>query len=346
MDPLSHVAFGRLLGALTGPQVLRARSPSSAPATGMPAAPDVETLTRRRAARGLTAAYLLGSLSPDIDVVLMPHWDRYLVLHEYATHSFVGTVLPAVLTALVILAVVRRRGARFRHLFLGAWIGAVGHVVLDVASGGTSRWLWPLSDVRVTGALVAMADPIYAVPLGLFLIASICWRRAAPRLARATLAILLALSAVKAVSYIAALRTVAAHVDAGDGAVLEAHWGSFRDWRLFDRQGDDLRAWRIRAWPQEAVLRFTKPVAPTTPAIAASKRLQSVQRFRELFHLGFPTETREDGWTTVLWSDIRFCGPASCDLWFGGALDPSLRPIEEIVLVGEWRQTRARGLPD
>ncbi len=52
MDPISHVAFGRTLVALT-------RSDG--------------------ATRGTVGAAVLGSLAPDVDAVFMPFgWDRYL----------------------------------------------------------------------------------------------------------------------------------------------------------------------------------------------------------------------------------------------------------------------------
>lgn len=320
MDPVSHLAVGGLLGALTA----RRAAP---PATG---------------SRGVLAGLLLGSLVPDIDCVLMPAgWDRYLVAHEFATHSVVGTIAPAVITALVIMAAARRGHAGFRLLFLAAWLGALAHVLLDVVSGGTTRIFWPLVDWRLSVPLVGMADPILGVPLGLSLLGSIVRRRAAPRWANATLLALAGLLALKGVSYAAARHVVAARVETGTPWRLEPEWASFRHWLLFDRQANTLRAWRITAWPPLATLRFSRTIAAETSAVTASRRLDSVRHFEAVFDLGFHETTRREGRTTVLWSDIRLCDATACALWFGGELDATGRPLEQVVLVGQWRQSRA-----
>jgi membrane-bound metal-dependent hydrolase YbcI (DUF457 family) len=320
VDPVSHLAVGGLVGALTARRV-------APPATG---------------SRGVLAGFLLGSLVPDIDCVVMPTgWDRYLVAHEFATHSVVGTIAPAVITALVIMAAARRGHAGFRLLLLAAWLGALGHLLLDVVSGGTSRILWPLVDARLSVPLVGMADPILGVPLGLSLVGSIVRRRAAPRWATATLVVLAGLLALKGVSYAAARHVVATRVEAGTPRLLEPEWACFRHWLFFDRQANTLRAWRITAWPPLATLRFSRTIADETPEVTASRGLNTVRHFDAVFDLGFHETTRGEGRTTVLWSDIRLCDATACALWFGGEFDAAGRPLEQVVLVGEWRQGRA-----
>lgn len=320
MDPVSHLAVGGLLGALTARRAAAAANGS----------------------RGVLAGFLLGSLVPDVDCVLMPAgWDRYLVAHEFVTHSVVGTIAPAVLTALSIMAATRRGHAGFRALFLAAWLGALGHVLLDLVASGTSQVLWPLVDRRFSVPLVGMADPILGVPLGLWLFGSIVRRAAAARWARVALAALAALLAVKAVSYAAARHVVATGVDAGQPRLLEPEWASFRHWLLFDRQANTLRAWRITAWPPAATLRFSRAIAAETPEVTASRGLDTVRHFGAVFDLGFHETTRREGRATVLWSDVRLCDDARCALWFGGEFDAAGRPLEQVVLVGEWRQRRA-----
>jgi membrane-bound metal-dependent hydrolase YbcI (DUF457 family) len=285
---------------------------------------------------------MLGALSPDIDFLLMPHgWDRYLVWHEFVTHSVLGTIAPAATTALVVMAGLRRRHAGFGALFAAAWLGGLSHVVLDVVSGGTSQPLWPLAGWRVSLPLASMADPLLGAPLGLFLIASLVWRTRVRAFAAAGAALLVAVLALKGASYLTA-REVARTLIGGSGpSLLEAEFGSVRGWHYFDRRDATLRAWRVGVWPASTRLRFTRPVAPESAQATASRTLDTVAHFRRVFDLGFHTERREGGRTTVLWSDIRLCGPDVCALWFGGALDARGRPLEQIVLIGGWRQARA-----
>ena len=76
MDPVSHVAFGRTLVALDSGRTL---------------------------GPGAIAACVLGSLTPDIDAVFMPFgWDFYLRIHQGGTHSLIGSMASAALTAAVV----------------------------------------------------------------------------------------------------------------------------------------------------------------------------------------------------------------------------------------------------
>ena len=135
MDPLSHAAFGStLIGAVTSNQLEPARCAAC------------------------VVAAALGSLAPDLDAALMPFgWDRYLRAHEVGTHTIVGTLACAPVTA----AAVRffSRPGSYWRLTLSAWIGAASHVLLDLVSGARLRPGWPLIDTAVSVPLVAMADP-------------------------------------------------------------------------------------------------------------------------------------------------------------------------------------------
>jgi membrane-bound metal-dependent hydrolase YbcI (DUF457 family) len=321
VDPVSHLAVGGLIGTL-------AAGRAAAPASG---------------SRGVLAGLLAGSLVPDIDCVLMPAgWDRYLVAHEFVTHSVAGAIAPSAVVALAIMAGLRRGGhAGFRSLFLAAWLGALAHVLLDLVCGGTSRILWPLLDARLSLPLVGMADPILAVPLGAWFLLATLRRRTARRWARATLAVFAGLLILKGASHAAARRVVSERVELGTPWLLEPEWASFRHWLLFDRQADTLRAFRITAWPPAVTPGFTRRVAAETPEVTASRALATVRHFAAVFDLGFHETTGRDGRTIVLWSDIRLCNATSCALWFGGELDAARRPLAQVVLVGAWRQRRA-----
>lgn len=323
MDPISHLTFAGALGSLAGTRIAPAGSPCGR--------------------RGLAAAFVLGGLSPDLDVLVMPSgWDRYLVAHEFATHSLAGTLAPAAGTALVVMGLAGRRGhAGYRALFLGAWIGALSHLLLDVVSGGTLRLFWPLIETRVRLPLFAMADLLLIVPLALYLLVRWTGALAPRRLAAITMMAIAVLAGVKAVSYAAARQATARLVPDGELRAIESEWGTFTRWQLFDRRGAVLRAWSVQTWPAGATLRFTRVIDADSPEIAASRRLATVRNFSSLFALRFARVSHDGDQATVLWSDIRLCDPERCALWFGGRLDAALRPLEQIVLVGGLRQQRS-----
>jgi membrane-bound metal-dependent hydrolase YbcI (DUF457 family) len=337
MDPISHVAFGRTLIALVR------HHPDS---------------------RGVIGAAVLGSLTPDIDAVFMPFgWDRYLRVHEIGTHSIGGTLACALITAAVIRT--RRRQTSWRTLVLAAWIGTAGHAALDLASSARVRFLWPAFDRHWTLPLVAMADPLLLGLLcfGVLLLAIVGRRHHRPA-AAAALACLAAFLALKGVL---AIRAVGAYDDttAGqriDARVIEARWGSLREWSVFDRTREDVRGWRSVAGEPAATLLLRWPRADTSGIVDASRSFSTVRNFLRSHELALATVSPSpDGLTAVLWSDVRYCWDPStrpsdpdvtvgtlrdgrriaCGLWFGGTFDRRHAPVREVVRIGAFTQTRA-----
>src|SRR5262249_60045904 len=101
---------------------------------------------------------------------------------QFGTHSLLGALATASVTALVVhsfggSAVARfESGAekvpaeRFGTLFAAAAAGALSHIALDLISGARIAILWPFVDRRVSLPLVAMADPwIVGICLAWFL---------------------------------------------------------------------------------------------------------------------------------------------------------------------------------
>lgn len=348
MDPVSHAALARTLVS-----AFRV-TPSSRPP------------------RAAAVAAILGSLSPDIDCVLMPlGWDIYLRAHEVGTHSAAGALLCGLLTAAVVRAFARERA--YRELAAAALTGAASHVALDVVASARVRPAWPASDAVASLPLVAMADPwLFALcvigPIAL-------WRarsagrgaqgaapdeRRAARLALAAAAIFLTVKGGLGAAAIAHYGREAANGRPVIARVVEAEWASLLTWRVFDRTPEALRAWRASAGGEvEQTLAW--PIEPESPAVAASRALATVRNFLRAHELGFAVAGEPDDRIAVMWSDIRFCSgrtvagatlpetvtpraggvPIACALWFGGELSGDGTPLRQIVRVGTLTQTRA-----
>jgi len=340
MDPVSHAAFSRTLIGLAPGGVVR----------------------------GAVVAAALGALAPDLDAILMPlGWDLYLRVHEVGTHTIVGTTGCALLTAAVVRAFVR--GGRFAGLILAAWTGATSHILLDLLSSARLRVGWPLFDTVVSVPLVAMAEP-WLFMLCLAGPAAI-WsaRRRQQKAAISVLAVIAVFLLAKAVlgvlafsSYRAAREGAAAAVHA---RVIEAKWASLDTWHVFDRTADRVRHWRASARRGAAELVVSWPLESETASLEASRSLSTVRNFLRVHQLGFAVTLARPGdrhW--VLWSDIRYCwdpgqpgapqleptsqSPTSaariaCAVWFGVEFDVDGRPIQQIVKIGGFTQTRALG---
>src|SRR2546428_7907542 len=95
--------------------------------------------------RGLTAALMLSSILPDVDIALVPRgFDWYLRAHASGTHSVVGSIIEAGLPPLFPHALAR--GPRPSMLLPASSIGAAGPIFSAPAEGTATSLLKPFSD--------------------------------------------------------------------------------------------------------------------------------------------------------------------------------------------------------
>jgi membrane-bound metal-dependent hydrolase YbcI (DUF457 family) len=334
MDPVSHVAFGRTLMALD---------------------------THRTLGRGAIAACVLGSLTPDLDAVFMPiGWDLYLRHHQGGTHSLIGSIACAALTAAVVRIVAKR--GDYLPLWLAAWAGTAGHLVLDVISGADVRFFWPLGP-PVALPLFAMADPWLGGVFMLGLVTLALRRRNSGRIAAGLLVAVTALAAGKAVLYAKACTSERSSSGSVEYRRADAEWGSLVRWITYETRGDVVEARRVDALTGTITPLVSIPRGLDDPLVVRSRELKTVQNFLAAHGVTFAivigagVDRRQ-----VLWSDLRYCSPVdrrtaswppwapadlgsglpvSCTLWFGGEFDPAAgRPAASIVHVGHLVQRR------
>jgi inner membrane protein len=138
----------------------------------------VGLLTARALASGsgvqVMAAGLTGAVLPDLDFV-GNFWDPMaaVTVHRTITHSFLGGVMLAVVTA----AVIRRFGAeKFSRLFTVGYLGILSHIALDLLTPFGPAILWPLANRRFSLEQNYVIDPILSAFAVGFLAATL-WRK-------------------------------------------------------------------------------------------------------------------------------------------------------------------------
>jgi membrane-bound metal-dependent hydrolase YbcI (DUF457 family) len=311
--------------------------------------------SRRTLGSGAIAACVLGSLTPDVDAVFMPiGWDIYLRRHQGGTHSLLGSIACAALAAAAVRLLSKR--GHLGPLVLAAWIGAAGHLLLDVISGADIRFFWPWGP-PVAVPLFAMADPWLAGALVLGLVMLAAGHRNSARVAAAILVALTALAGGKAALY------ESTGPDPSDASVLfrraDVEWGSLTRWITYETRATTVDARRVDAWTGASSPLLQVPRGLDNPLVARSRQFETVRNFVAAHGVTFATVIggRSDA-AQVLWSDLRYCGPRnrsapwapmplesglpfSCTLWFGGQFDPATdAPSVSIVYVGHFVQRR------
>ncbi len=320
MDPVSHAVIGRAVSAAVRPQDARAR--------------------------GVAAAAILGSLSPDVDFVLMPvGWDVYLRAHVIGTHSIAGALLTGLGSAALVRLCVRR--SALVPVSTAAVVAALSHLFADVVSGARLRPAWPFSDAIVAAPLVAMGDPwtiAVLVSCAMFLWR---WRTTPSRASRSALLTFAAFVALKGVLLAQVLSGPAPALEIDrTSRILEARWGSLTDWHVFGRSASGLQQWRVSAWNQPPELMLSVADQESS-LVERSRELQSVKNFLSVHELVFAREESRGRDHDVMWSDIRYCWrdtaspDVRCALWFGGVFDAAGGATGQEVRVGSWIQRRA-----
>lgn len=324
MDPLSHVALAHNL--------VRLRQPP-------------------RAASGVIPAAVLGALSPDVDVFLLPGgWDRYMVAHESGTHSVIGALVCAALAAALARAGWRR--GRYGAMFAAAVTGAVSHLWFDLFSGATIRLWWPLVETRVSNlGAFAMADPWVALWSVMTAIVIASRRDTRVRSAVIFSAVLAIFVAVKTATRVEAARVFRADVpDAGEILILPV-WGSLTRWEVYGHDGTHVSQWIVDASTRSIDRRMTAPVLGARSAdlaiVAASLGWDTVRNFRRTHAFAFARTTTAGAATRVMWSDLRYCQAdaasgeePACTVSAGGERDTTAMAPRLIVTIGNVVQTR------
>jgi membrane-bound metal-dependent hydrolase YbcI (DUF457 family) len=314
VDPASHLLFGRAVAL---------------------------TVRRRPALAGVTAALVIGSILPDADAALAPRaFDLYVRAHASGTHSLLGTVVEALVLALVLR--MRVAGSRIVPLLIASWVGAVGHVFWDLADGSDIRLFTPLSNMTVGWHLVAMGEPIVLVALALAVLVAWRWPPRARSAAAAALLLLgVVLAAKKTTQARALARYAESAVNEDPGAVAIApRLGQWFGWTIYDRRGDRVRAWHVDGWRGTVVLAFEERDAADAPVVALSRQLPVVRTFLGVSRMPFVRIERDGSRTLVLWSDVTSCSIRGCDVSFGGAFDPNQTPLYQLVRIGGFNQRR------
>jgi inner membrane protein len=165
MDPISHWALGVSAAASSSGSVDRS-----------------STETDR-----LKESYLfggLGAVAPDLDSLIQSAQDPllYIQFHRHFTHSLLFIPFGSLLIAIVFikpLSWLLGRKLSFKYAWCYASLGMATHGFLDACTSYGTHLLWPFSNSRTAWNIISIIDPLFTVPMLLFLGLALIRKKAA-----------------------------------------------------------------------------------------------------------------------------------------------------------------------
>ena len=112
----------------------------------------------------------LSGLAPDLDVLIRSSTDPILSLeyHRQFTHSLFFIPFGALMVALVIFPLVKR-SLSLKTVYLASLIGYATHGLLDACTSYGTLLFWPFSNERVTWNNISIVDPLFTIPVLIFI---------------------------------------------------------------------------------------------------------------------------------------------------------------------------------
>lgn len=131
---------------------------------------------------------MLAGMAADLDVLIRSGSDPLLFLeyHRQFTHSLIFIPLGAAICCLVLKPLLdRKQRWSWPLAYMYCLLGYATHALLDACTTYGTQLLWPFSDARIAWNVMSIIDPLYTLPIALFMLLS--WRRASKAWARLAL---------------------------------------------------------------------------------------------------------------------------------------------------------------
>ncbi|MEM7467545.1 MAG: metal-dependent hydrolase [Pseudomonadota bacterium] len=111
----------------------------------------------------------LAGMAPDLDSFIRSDTDPllYLEYHRQFTHALVFIPVGALICAVVFQFTIARR-LEFKLTYIYCLVGYATHGLLDSCTTYGTQLFWPFSNTRVAWHAVSIIDPIFTIPLLLF----------------------------------------------------------------------------------------------------------------------------------------------------------------------------------
>ena len=119
----------------------------------------------------ITLIGCLAGMAPDLDVLIQSTTDPILFLeyHRQFTHSLIFIPVGSLFVAIALYSFVKNT-LSFKIVYLASILGYLTHGLLDACTSYGTLLFWPFSNERIAWNNVSVVDPIFTVPLVLFVV--------------------------------------------------------------------------------------------------------------------------------------------------------------------------------
>ena len=120
----------------------------------------------------------LAGLAPDLDVLIRSSDDPILFLeyHRQFSHSLFFIPFGSLFVALFLFPFFKG-SISMKTVYVASFLGYGTHGLLDACTSYGTQLFWPISDERVTWNNISIVDPLFTLPIVIFLIIAIATRR-------------------------------------------------------------------------------------------------------------------------------------------------------------------------
>ena len=120
----------------------------------------------------------LAGLAPDLDVLIRSSDDPILFLeyHRQFSHSLFFIPFGSLFVALSLFPFFKG-SISMKTVYVASFLGYATHGLLDACTSYGTQLFWPISDERVTWNNISIVDPLFTLPIVIFLIIAIATRR-------------------------------------------------------------------------------------------------------------------------------------------------------------------------
>lgn len=126
---------------------------------------------------GVGVIGILAGLAPDLDIFIRSSTDPILFLeyHRQFSHSLIFIPVGALLVAIPIFYLVKK-SMSFKTIYVASFLGYATHGLLDACTSWGTLLFWPFSDIRVSWSNISIVDPLFTIPVLIFVVIAMCKR--------------------------------------------------------------------------------------------------------------------------------------------------------------------------